>query len=316
MSLRTCLCGCGKVLKSSSSDFLVGHYIRTKKTLKKMSRSKIGHSVSAESRLRMSESKSGSNHPLYGKQRSSETRSKISLALLGRKHTLETRNRMSSSRLGENNHMFGKAGKEAPMYGRKGSLSPRYGTVQSTSTKNKISAAIKGENHPLYGKHHTTETKNRISKSNTGKYRTEKLKRKLSRIFTKRWKDPNFQKKVQNSCNLKPNKSEQKLGALLKELTFGDYKYVGDFQFFLGGRNPDFMNVNGQKKLIELYGDYWHNKQKFPKKHSPLERIKHFSKYGFDTLVIWESELKNNLEGVVDRILLFNYADIRGRELL
>lgn len=47
------------------------------------------------------------------------------------------------------------------------------------------------------------------------------------------------------------------------------------------------MNVNGQKKLIELYGNYWH------KNENPNNRIKHFKKYGFDTLVIWEKELKD-----------------------
>ncbi|MDE2588670.1 MAG: hypothetical protein KGL95_03265 [Patescibacteria group bacterium] len=45
------------------------------------------------------------------------------------------------------------------------------------------------------------------------------------------------------------------------------------------------MNVNGKKKIIELFGIYW---------HVPGDeeiRRQHFAKYGYDTLVVWETEL-------------------------
>jgi len=83
---------------------------------------------------------------------------------------------------------------------------------------------------------------------------------------------------------LKPNKIEQKLDNILQNLFPNEYKYVGDFSFVLGGKNPDFMNVNGQKKLIELFGDYWH------KGEDPQIRIDFFKQFGFDTLVVWEHE--------------------------
>ena len=74
-----------------------------------------------------------------------------------------------------------------------------------------------------------------------------------------------------------------------------EYNFVGDFQFFLGGKNPDFMNVNGKKQLIEIFGDYWHSEEKIgkPKDEHVKDRIDHFKQYGFDTLIIWEHELKN-----------------------
>ena len=102
-----------------------------------------------------------------------------------------------------------------------------------------------------------------------------------------RWQDPVFQKKIYKSLNLTPNKPEKFLNNLLQQLFPNEYKYVGDFQFFLGGKNPDFMNINGRKFLIELYGDYWH------KNDDPQDRIDHFKKFCFSTLVIWENELKN-----------------------
>ncbi len=86
-----------------------------------------------------------------------------------------------------------------------------------------------------------------------------------------------------------PNKRELELNALLQELSL-PYRYVGDGQFILGGKCPDFLNTNGQKKLIELYGDYWH------KGEDPQDKIDYFSQYGFKALVIWESELDKPTE--------------------
>ncbi len=77
------------------------------------------------------------------------------------------------------------------------------------------------------------------------------------------------------------------------------YRYVGNGQFILGGKCPDFLNFNGQKKLIELFGDYWH------KGENPQGRIDYFKQYGFDTLVIWEHELTEPSK-LRERLLTFN----------
>lgn len=65
-----------------------------------------------------------------------------------------------------------------------------------------------------------------------------------------------------------------------------EYRFVGDGSFWIGGKNPDFINVNGQKKIIEMFGDYWHSREVTgTSKRSHLqERIKHFAKYGFKDL--------------------------------
>lgn len=86
------------------------------------------------------------------------------------------------------------------------------------------------------------------------------------------------------SRKIKPNKKEKFLLELLIHAKL-PYKYVGDGEFILGGCCPDFINTNGEKRPIELFGNYWH------KNDDPEERINYFKKYGFNTLVIWESEL-------------------------
>ena len=79
----------------------------------------------------------------------------------------------------------------------------------------------------------------------------------------------------------KPNKKERKLLKLLGP----SWLYVGDGQLTIGGKSPDFWN--GDHKLIELFGDYWHRGE------NPQPRIDHFARQGYNTLVIWESELAN-----------------------
>lgn len=133
-------------------------------------------------------------------------------------------------------------------------------------------------------------------------------KRELSEpareALQKRYEDPewfNLQtKKILQAVNQRPNKLEQAFGELLDDLFPGEYQYVGGGQLVLCGKCPDFANVNGQKKLIEVFGDYWHRGQ------DPAWRIALFARLGFQTLVVWESEFANELEAVVERLREFH----------
>ena len=109
------------------------------------------------------------------------------------------------------------------------------------------------------------------------------------------------------SQNIKPTKPEICLENILEKF-FPKYEYTGDFSYLIGRKNPDFINnVNGQKKIIEMFGDYWHSKTRTgrTKKQEENQRIKHFAKHGYKTLIIWESELKN-IEKVIQKIQMFD----------
>lgn len=96
------------------------------------------------------------------------------------------------------------------------------------------------------------------------------------------------------NAGMHPNKAEISLQEIL-DITYPDcYQYVGDGSLIIGGKCPDFIYGN---KLIELFGDYWHRGE------DPLLRIAHFRKYGFQTLVIWERELKD--PDLIDRVIAF-----------
>lgn len=157
------------------------------------------------------------------------------------------------------------------------------------------------------GKHHSEETRKKLSimesgESNPffGKQHTEATKRVLSRKTKDRWLDQEFATRCMQARQLKPNKTELALDALLEELLPGEYKYVGDGEFILGGKCPDWLNINGQKKLIELFGDYWHQGE------DPQGKIDHYKQYGFDCLVIWESELKDDQSKVLQKVKTFD----------
>ena len=95
-----------------------------------------------------------------------------------------------------------------------------------------------------------------------------------------------FHKIATSKSSNKPTSIEVRFIKLCKECKL-PYRYVGDFQVWINGKNPDFINTSGEKKIIELFGNYWHK----PEDENTL--TDHYGKYGFKTLIIWEDELKN-----------------------
>lgn len=62
---------------------------------------------------------------------------------------------------------------------------------------------------------------------------------------------------------------------------------MGDYQICIGGRFPDFININGKKGVLELFGSFYHK----PEQVEVV--IKHYREYGFSCIIIWEEELKD-----------------------
>jgi G:T-mismatch repair DNA endonuclease (very short patch repair protein) len=170
----------------------------------------------------------------------------------------------------------------------------------NAETKDKMRKAAKGRppsseetkekiRKKMLGRKHTWGWK--ISKAQKGKMKTEEQLRNWSK-----------------ACKIKPNKQERKLNKILSEILPGIYIInVRADVMVLGGRIPDFVNVNGQKKLIEFNGDYWHGFEQTgrTKEEEEKQRIDHFAKYRYQTLIIWESELSDR-EDLKNKIIEFN----------
>ena len=105
----------------------------------------------------------------------------------------------------------------------------------------------------------------------------------------------------------KPTMAEQKMIELISENSL-PYKYVGNGSFIIGGLNPDFVNINGAKKVIEIFGRYWHRNYDGKEwKRTKEGRTKFFKEFGFDTLVIWTDEMSDRM-AVLEKIRAFEMS--------
>ena len=57
----------------------------------------------------------------------------------------------------------------------------------------------------------------------------------------------------------------------------------------------DTFNLDN-KKLVELFGDYYH------KGENPHDKIDYYKNIGYDCIVVWASEIERNLGDVLVRI--------------
>jgi very-short-patch-repair endonuclease len=122
------------------------------------------------------------------------------------------------------------------------------------------------------------------------------------RVNAKVNKNPENIKRRINALIKKPNKKERILINLINKNNL-PYKYVGDGKLIIGSKNPDFVH-KARNKIIELFGDYWHTKKARCYEETENGRKDYFKKYHFETLIIWENELKN-LNLVLEKIKLF-----------
>lgn len=115
---------------------------------------------------------------------------------------------------------------------------------------------------------------------------------------------------IAKSC-ARPNKAEAELFSIINEACPNNYKYTGDASVKIAGLYPDFFNINGEKKVIELFGNYYHSDKIVTNykdwRSTELGRIMAYNSYGFDCLIIWESELQSKTrEELVKTVKKFN----------
>lgn len=148
---------------------------------------------------------------------------------------------------------------------------------------------------------------------------SEKHRNNLSKKHKQLWKNPEHVIMMLKAQNQKPTKPEKELANLLNIILPNEYIYNGKFNeeniTLIGGKLPDFVNINGHKKLIEFNGCYFHNcpicypnggrDNTINGFKESQERINYFKQYGWETLIIWEHELKNK-NAVIDKILEFH----------
>ena len=245
---------------------------------------------------------------LHRGPRSEETKRRIEDANRGYMHTEEAKRVMSIAHTGMK---LGEEAKRKLSEANKGRVfdeefcrrvsEGRKGHITSDETRQKISIA-------LIGRKHSNEERQQISNSLMGhkghKFTKEELQR-MSESAKENWKDPEYARRVSEAQCRRPNEPELQLQSILDKHFPNDWKYVGDGSFWIEGKNPDFVNVNSKKQVIEVFGIYWHNEDEV------APRITHFKKYGFDCIIFWEFDVYNE-EEVVATVAAMNEDKVKG----
>lgn len=164
------------------------------------------------------------------------------------------------------------------------------------TTKRYLSKMCSKECRSIYAKryHHTTEAIQKISVTGKGRHQPLTAKRKLSALMKLNWQNPDFVGNRVRAMNVKPTQPEVKLIDICAKY-LPDFKYNGDYRLgvTLSGLIPDFINCNGEKEVLEVFGDYIHSPEKTKGRwnRTELGRIMAYNSLGYKCLVLWEHEL-------------------------
>ena len=159
----------------------------------------------------------------------------------------------------------------------------------SITTRQKMSASRRGKSTWNAGKIgvFSEETKRKLSAAGKANWLNPEFRKRCLRGLPGR-DNPNYQgrqmHKILSRLKARPTSLEKKFAALCQKYTL-PYKYTGDGSVLIGYKNPDFVNINGQKICIEVANRYHHPD---PYKEN---RIKHFAKWGWKCIVFFEDEL-------------------------
>jgi len=230
-----------------------------------------------------------------------EHRKKIAIALMGHAVSEDTRNKISSA--------------------NKGRPNPHPGHMVSENTRRKISQFMTGRKPSVdtiekirlanTGKKMSENAKNKLRIAHLGKELSQLTKEKMRATHKKLWEDPVFRNDMVRAiakaiCN-RPNKAEKFITELLDEYFPNEFKYnISPNITIINGRIPDWVNCNGQKKVILFNGIYWHLWRLQQKSNSSLtkEQVeelerKPYEAFGFQVLHIWEDE---SIDQIVSKI--------------
>ena len=175
-----------------------------------------------------------------------------------------------------------------------------------------FSKTMSGSNNPMFGKKRPAYIieamrQGLIGKPSffRGKHHNKHALFVLSQKAKQRWACGMYTietiKKWYQANNFGITNPEQIVYCLLKELNL-NFKFTGNCSFFIGRFCPDFVNIK-DKKIIEVYGRYWHSKPK--KIEKDQRRILKYRQAGFKTLIVYDNETKDTTK-LINKLYNFN----------
>lgn len=112
-----------------------------------------------------------------------------------------------------------------------------------------------------------------------------------SRAMKAQWANPSYAKMMVEARGQGVTIPEISLGLILERNFPKTWKYTGSGPSLVtvGGKIPDFMGI-GENKIIEVFGNYWHDPVYFPNRLSEEELTAHYKKFGFSCIVLWGAD--------------------------
>jgi very-short-patch-repair endonuclease len=165
----------------------------------------------------------------------------------------------------------------------------------------------------LYGYEKSLEIRQKQANQHKNKKFSEYHRRVMSETHKRKFLDENFRRSWAIRFHKKPGPLEQKLIEIINSNNL-PFKYTGNLSTWVGStigvKNPDFMSSVGKKQVIELLGEYWHQKRPNIRFHQTAEGTKeHYQKAGFNCLIIWDYEIKKDPQQVLQKIKAFSESN-------
>jgi hypothetical protein len=158
------------------------------------------------------------------------------------------------------------------------------------------------------GRKHTEDWKKRNGEMLKNRWKNEEFRTMMSRAIIlghkrvnfsettrkrlkNQWKNEEYRektiKKIIKRMIKRPTSLERRFIDIIQKYKL-PYKYVGDGSFLIGFKNPDFININGDKSCIEVANRFHHQGD------WAIKRREHFKNYGWDCAIIFEDEMDEN----------------------
>lgn len=333
--IRFCGCDCGgskEVPVNSTWKYFSGHNVRVNNPMErpevvakmadtKRGRTKENHPGTAAQAEKM-RGRTKENHPGVAEQsRKMAGRKQSKVTIVKRVetrrnngepwHSEETKEKMGSSKLGSNN----------PMYEKCGELHPNWVPIETRicgcGCEGTFECKVSSKQKYIYGHGRRLPKEIRTCLYNVCDNTLEVIinsKRKYCSIGCARrnlWQDRKYRERVLKAIfkglAVKPNKPEKLLNGFLQKLLPREYILNVNGGIIVAGKCPDFISINGRKKIIEMNGAWWHGEKRTgrTKEEEEKQRIDLFAKEGYQTLVIWDYELEN-LRELAEKIIAFH----------
>jgi hypothetical protein len=183
------------------------------------------------------------------------------------------------------------------------SIYPAWNKGLTASTDKRVRANSERTSR-FTGRKHTAESKQKMSQSHKGKNiwsrgskASEETRKRIGEASKRHWQNAEYRDKVIQGVirgnHQRPTKPERRIIGIIARYNL-PFKYTGNGSFIIHGVNPDFVNCNGAKVVLEIFGDHWHNPEgrEIVWRRTELGRIMLFNSFGFKCIIFWESELK------------------------